>query len=84
MEWGTIIVPTNHLLDTILLISCDSICTPSTVLLQCAATERKGLCDSTQPVSIGFNDVGILGFITVASISLLTLPLTALWDLNER
>lgn len=83
MEWDTIIAPTNHLLDTILLISRDSTCIPSTVLLQCAATERKGLCDSTQPVSIGFNNVGILGFIAVVSISLLTLSLTTLWDLKE-
>ena len=56
---------------------------PSTVLLQCTATEGEGVCDSTQTVSVCFNNVRFPGLIAVVNISLLTFPLTALWDLRE-
>ena len=51
---------------------------PSTVLLHCTATEGEGVCDSTQPVSVCFNNVRVPGLITVVNF-----PLTVLWDLWE-
>ena len=56
---------------------------PSNILLQCTATEGEGVCDSTQTVSICFNNVRVPGLIAVVNVSLLIFPPTTLRDLRE-
>ena len=80
MEWSTIMAPTV----TYWTLYYSSLMTvPSTVLLHCTATEGEGVCDSTQTVSVCFNNVRVPGLIAVVNVSLLTFPLTALRDLRE-
>ena len=48
---------------------------PTTALEECIAAESKGICDSTQPVSVCSHNVRVPGFTAVDRISILSLPL---------